>query len=112
MGQFGVLFSQPSTPDIQKQITTISGEDPFKRVFQSHNCKGTALFLDLTYYRNSLFWDPNYYDRQRHSLKKDIMSIVMQLEPGVLLCGNMRQDDYVKEVLSQLSQEHGLSIQT
>jgi hypothetical protein len=97
---------------LRNKITPISTEELFQSIFHPRNCKGAALFVDLTYYRHSLFWDLECHERLRHSLKKDIWNLFTQLNPGGLLCGNMKDDDYVKEVLSQLSQENNLSIQT
>jgi hypothetical protein len=67
--------------------------------------KGSPIFLDLTYFRSSLFRNNKYW---QHSLKKDIKDLYAKLTAGTLLCGNMIQNEYVREVLHRLSEETGI----
>lgn len=71
----------------------------------------SSCFLDLTYYRTSLYIhfntcvieDGNF----RHSLKKDLHRLVDQLQYGSQLSGNCIEDPYVKKVLDAFVQESG-----
>ncbi len=65
------------------------------------------IFLDLTYYRNSLIRRDNPI---RHCLKPDLLDIFKRMHPGTMLCGNMANENYVKKVLDRLSRDHGLEI--
>jgi hypothetical protein len=97
----------------RNKIDIADSEESFNSMLNSRNQKGTAVFLDLAYFRHALYWDINNYPhRLRHSLKRDIQNVIRQLKSEVLLCGNMRHDDYVKEVLAQLSQENAFAIKT
>lgn len=65
-----------------------------------------AVFIDLTHYRQSLFFD---LSDLRHRLKNDLTSVYLQLPSGKLLCGNCREDEYVSEVLVQIQEQLGFS---
>ena len=71
-----------------------------------------AVFLDLTYYRNSLLNDFSSDLRIfRYNLKRDLKLLYQQLPIFTLLCGNGAGDTYVNETLQFLSEEMGLSIE-
>ena len=97
---------------MKNKIVLIDTEELFRFVLDYFNEEGTVVFLDLTYYRHSLYWDLNNHERLRHSLMRDILQLCSPLDPGVLVCGNMRCNDYVSEVLEQLSHDNALPIQT
>ena len=69
----------------------------------------TPYFLDLSHYRASLKM-PTYHDL-RHKLKEDIDDVYSELTDGTLLCGNMAQDTYVREVLEQFAHENQIEIE-
>jgi len=72
-----------------------------------------AVFLDLTYYRNSLLNDfSNDLRIFRFNLKRDLKNLYKQLPIFTLLCGNQIHDPYVKETLEFLSEELDLNIES
>ena len=96
-----------------KNKVRLVSEQQFASVLNTYNQKGTAVFLDLSFYRHSLYWDEyNKYSRLRHSLKNDMQNVFWSLKTSTLLFGNMIQDNYVKEVLMQFAQENDLFIET
>ncbi len=71
-----------------------------------------AVFLDLTYYRNSLLNDFSKDLRIfRYNLKRDLKILYQQLPIFTLLCGNQAHDSYVKETLEFLSEEMNLAFE-
>lgn len=65
-----------------------------------------AIFLDLTYYRNSLL--NNFvkdFTHPRHLLKRDLRDLYERIPLFSMLSGNAAQDPFVNEVLEQLSRE-------
>ncbi len=71
-----------------------------------------AVFLDLTYYRNSLLNDFSKDLRIfRHNLRRDLKVLYHQLPIFTLLCGNQVEDPYVKETLESFSDELGMNIE-
>jgi len=71
-----------------------------------------TVFLDLTYYRQSLLTDfTKDFKSPRHLLKRDVREVYHHLAPFSLLCGNAAQDEYVRKVLSQVFQELGVDLQ-
>ncbi len=94
------------------KISVMEKEKQFNELLQAS--ANQAVFLDLTYYRTSLsisfskcvIEEGNF----RHSLKKDLKWHYDQLQQGSLLCGNMRKNEYVQEVLAKLSSENGLQV--
>lgn len=74
-----------------------------------------AVFLDLSYYRHSLFLEHFGYSTVcngnfRHSLEKDLRRLYDQLQPGTLLLGNKGEDRYVSECLTRFLKERGASL--
>ncbi|MBX7066559.1 MAG: glycosyltransferase family 47 protein [Parachlamydiales bacterium] len=74
----------------------------------------TSCFLDLTYYRTSLYINFNTSVVEdgnfRHSLKRDLHRLMGQLQEGALLCGNCAEDPYVKKVLEAFEEEVQMDI--
>lgn len=74
-----------------------------------------SVFLDLTYYRTSLFVNFGKsvieYGNFRQSLKQDLTEFFFQIKAKSLLCGNMADNPYVKEVLDMFAQENDIAIQ-
>jgi hypothetical protein len=72
----------------------------------------SPIFLDLTYYRNSLL--PIFREDQmkdfRHNLRNDLEDLYKKMGPGALLCGNGMEHTYVAEVLENLSKKYDLNI--
>lgn len=66
------------------------------------------VFLDLSYHRNSLNLNSRDF---RHTLLQDITDIYKELKPGALLCGNMRKDTFVNEVIKKFVHENGLVLE-
>jgi len=87
------------------KISILTTEKNFNKIITSH--PKSPIFLDLTYYRSGLLRKVHKF---RHSLKKDIYDLYNQCAYQTLLCGNMAQNQYVQEVLHQISTEHSLSI--
>jgi len=97
---------------MRSKIALAHSEESFANSLKEHNGKGSAIFLDLAYFRHALYLNPFYLERQRFSLKRDLLNLISDLSPQVLLCGNMVQNLYVKEVLEQISLEHRLKFET
>lgn len=72
------------------------------------NKKESSLFLDLTYYRSSIFID---FSEFRHKLKRDLIELYLRIPSNTLVCGNMFQNDYVKECLEMFANENKIEIQ-
>lgn len=95
-------------PWFEPSLFDLSTKDQIKPIFSETELqKGTPVFLDLTYFRSSLLRNQKYW---HHSLKQDIKDLYSKLSTGTLLCGNMIQNGYVREVLDRLSKENGISI--
>ncbi len=98
----------------QRMIHLISQENEFLKKAQSD--ESCAFFLDLTYYRTSLFVNFRSslveYGNFRQSLKKDLASLYNSLNANSLLFGNMANDSYVKEVLQMFAKENQLTVET
>lgn len=73
------------------------------------------IFLDLSYYRSSLFLNYEYslfHSKPiRHSLLEELKDLYRSMQPHALLCGNMRSNSYVSEVLEKFQAELHLSIE-
>lgn len=98
----------------QSQISLISNDNAFLELlpfFQS-----PTIFLDLTYYRTSLFISFQTctidYGNFRQSLKADLTKLYDCLMKNSLVCGNMVNDQYVKEVLDMFAEENHLKYET
>lgn len=95
------------------KMQRLDSEAAFINTFK--NDKPCAVFLDLSYYRTSLFLsfqtstigDGNF----RHSLKRDLKHLYKQLRGESLLVGNMSHDTYVSEVLETFSKETGVPVE-
>ncbi len=87
------------------KITILGFEKQFNKVV--NDLSSHPVFLDLSYYRNGLVRN---FTNFRHSLKQDLIDLYQKLKTGGLLCGNKADDPYVKEVLTQFSQEQDLPI--
>jgi hypothetical protein len=86
-----------------------------KRVEVGKGFDGDRVFLDLTYYRASLFHEDFWHSviserRFRHSLKKDLEELFGLMDRGAMLFGNMRRDGYVAKVLERFVEENGLEL--
>lgn len=107
---FADYLKDPSLLKNQKKISLISFK-MFDTVFPNLSRSGNPIFLDFTYYRNSLVRD-KYLKIWRHSLKKDLSDLYQTISSGTFVCGNMFRDTYVKEVLDKFSAESNVSIKT
>ncbi len=76
--------------------------------FEISTHKDCSFFIDLSYYRHSLFPD---FKTFRHALKEHLSELYQWLGSGTLLCGNRVFDPYVKEVLEKFSAEYHLSVE-
>lgn len=98
----------------KNKIHVLENEKYFSTALKkSSNC---SVFLDLSYYRTSLFLNFRTsvieYGNFRHSLKNDLAEFYKELLPNTLLCGNMVNDEYVKEVLLRFCKENNVAIET
>ncbi len=72
-----------------------------------------AVFLDLTYYRNSLLTNfQRDFQEFHHLMQRNLTSLYRALPLFTLLCGNMGQDPFLTEVLERFSIENGIKIET
>jgi hypothetical protein len=97
---------------MRSKIALAQSEEAFTNTLKEHKGKGSAIFLDLAYFRHALYTNVVFLERQRFSLKRDMLNLLSDLSPQVLLCGSMAQNPYVKEVLEQISLEQGLKFET
>jgi hypothetical protein len=94
----------------QKKISLISFKT-FDTLFANLSQNGYSIFFDFSYYRNSLVRDPTLKNF-RHSLRKDLNDMYKSAIAGTLLCGNMKNNEYVREVLEKFSQDVNRPIET
>ena len=73
------------------------------------------VFLDLTYYRSSLFLGSldrlKYAGDLRHCLKSELTQLYNHLSDGTIICGNMSRDIYVRKVVEQFTKDHHLKLE-
>lgn len=97
----------------QKNVHLMPYEDMFLEV--ARFCP-SSFFLDLTYYRTSLFLNFTKcvieYGNFRQSLKQDLNKLYNFLAYNSLLFGNMANNTYVKECLDMFAKENDLEIET
>ena len=95
------------------EVQIIADPDFIDALETSQNC--CSVFLDLTYYRTSLFIDFGMcgveYGNFRQSLKSDMNRLWKTLADHSVLIGNMVNNDYVKEVLEMFCRENDLTLQ-
>ena len=110
----GAFVTDRSLLKHQNRIELFEREMEFlRKAFNNGPC---CFFLDLTYYRTSLFVsfihavvkDGNF----RHSLKRDLKTLFDKLANRSILFGNMATNEYVSEVLTLFSQEYNIQIKT
>ncbi|HSX03613.1 MAG TPA: hypothetical protein VLG76_02665 [Rhabdochlamydiaceae bacterium] len=98
----------------QSKVHPVPRENEFLDGIKFNNV--CSLFLDLTYYRTSLFVNFGKcvieHGNFRQSLKQDLTVIYNLLNSNSLLFGNMVNNEYVKEVLDRFSKENNLVIET
>lgn len=101
----------------QHLIILIPTQTPLLTYLQSeapYSSGPCTVFLDLTYYRTSLFVGFTKcvieYGNFRKSLTNDLSKLYENLASGSLICGNMKDNTYVKECLEMFCQENNLSI--
>lgn len=98
----------------KRNVLLLDNENHFSYVININ--AGYSVFLDLTYYRTSLFLNFRMslieYGNFRQSLKQDLTKLYNELAPNALLCGNMVNNEYVKEVLEMFCKENYLTMQT
>ena len=96
----------------KREVKLLSDYD-FMKALESNQC--CSVFLDLTYYRTSLFVDFSAscveYGNFRQSLKSDLHRLWKALADGSLLIGNMGGNDYVNEVLERFCREKTVTLQ-
>lgn len=107
LNAFDVYLTDRSLLKYKDKVVLMANEQQFNGIVKSFHAY--PIFLDLTYHRHSLLCDFNNF---RHSLKKDIHDLYQQRRPGAMICGNMAQNDYVREVLAQFSFENDVLIET
>lgn len=90
-----------------QNATVFENEERVLTVYNEDEFLPCDIFLDLSYYRNSLLTNFNDF---RHHLQRDIADLYDKLEPENLIIGNMAEDEYVKECLERLWQEKGLTV--
>jgi len=99
------LFDRSLLVNIYK-VNLLTSENLFNIVVEFlHQC---PVFLDLSYLRSGLCRNFNFNDCH-HSLEIDIRDLYAQLGEGTMLCGNMANNEYVREVLTRISEKSGLS---
>lgn len=108
--QLGNYLIDRSLLTNKQKIFFLNNEDYFNQVMSWDPT--SSIFLDLTYYRNSLVKKDGQYNNFRHSLKKDLQNLYLKMQKGTLLCGNMINDEYVKKVLTMFAEENHLQIST
>lgn len=104
------FVTNPSLLKNQKKVSFHSFKT-FDTLFSAQASNCYPIFFDFSYYRNSLMRDPTL-KKFRHSLKKDLADLYNAAYPSTLFCGNMIENEYVREVLDKLSKELNLPIQT
>lgn len=107
---FGVHLKDQTLMKDHKKISLISYK-VFDSLFSSLSRNGYPIFIDFSYYRNSLVRDPTLKDF-RHSLRKDLNDLYQVATQDTLICGNMVKNEYVKEVLEKFSQDVHRTIET
>lgn len=112
-GSLNQFVKDPSILQKQHQIQLISKENAFLE--NARSIERCSFFLDLTYYRTSLFVNFGKsvieYGNFRQSLKHDLTLLFKSLNSNSLLFGNMAHDPYVNEVLEMFSKENQLIIE-
>jgi hypothetical protein len=92
----------------KESITLIDNQEDFRAHFMNHR----ALFLDLTYFRNSLLTNFSIdFMRPSHLLKRHLIEVYENMPLFSLICGTSAKDSYVSKVLAQLAEELHLEIQ-
>jgi len=98
----------------QGKVHQVFKENEFLDRVKSNNA--CSFFLDLTYYRTSLFVNFGKclieYGNFRQSLKHDLTVLYNLLNSNSLLFGNMVNNEYVKEILDMFAKENELVIET
>ncbi len=104
--QFNRYVSDKSLLKKKDKISMVKSDRHLEDVLKLD--RTAPVFLDLTYFRAAIQPDPNNF---RHHLKSDLKELLKKRKSHSLLCGNMAEDEYVKEVLDQLAAERKLHIE-
>lgn len=112
LGSFDHYLKDVSILKNKNRIWMSSNENAFLDIAKANN--PCSFFLDLTYYRTSLFVNFGKcvieYGNFRQSLKSDLTTLYHLLGSHSLLFGNMIDNDYVREVLEMFAKENDLTI--
>lgn len=113
-GKFDEYLIDQSFTDNKRKVHLLDNESHFSYVLGVNS--NYSVFLDLTYYRTSLFLNFRTsvieYGNFRQSLKQDLKELYQKLKPNSILCGNMVNDEYVKEILVLFCKENNITIET
>lgn len=100
-------------PDLNKNNIFIASllPDRSQNGFYSLLAQFHAVFLDLTYFRNSLLMNFGFdFCHPRHLLKQHLRELYQNMSLFSLLCGTCADDEHVSLILSQISEEFNVEI--
>jgi hypothetical protein len=101
------MFARLESP-YKENITLIGDQEDFNVYFMKHR----ALFLDLTYFRNSLLNDFSIdFTHPSHLLKCHLLEVYRNMSLFSLICGTSAEDPYVSKVLAQIAEELHVEVQ-
>lgn len=80
------------------KISVIESENEFENQLKSH--RSAPVFLDLSYFRTSLKAQAHNF---RHHLNQDLQNLLAKRAKGAFICGNMADNEYVRETLENFA---------
>lgn len=101
------MFARLESPH-KKNIRFIQSHEDFYALFMDYK----ALFLDLTYFRNSLLTNFSIdFTHPSHLLKCHLLEVYRNMSLFSLICGTSAEDPYVSKVLAQIAEELHVEVQ-
>lgn len=104
------MFARYESP--YKQNISLVFPDQYEGGFNALLMRHHALFLDLTYFRNSLLTNFDIdFTHPSHLLKRHLIEVFQNMSLFSLICGTSVDDPHVSQVLAQISEELHVEIQ-
>lgn len=101
------MFARFDSPH-KKSIQLVGDRQDFYALFSTYR----VLFLDLTYFRNSLLTNFSIdFTHPSHLLKRHLLEVYRNMSLFSLVCGTSAEDSYVSKVLAEVGEELHVEIQ-